>query len=546
MELNTLIRPVKRWWWLILIATLLAGGASYLATRDQPLLYESRATLMIGQIIEEPNPTNTQLVLSQQLATAYADMAGREPVRRATMEALGISELPNYNVRALPNTQFLELLVVDTDPVRSQAVANELANQLVQMSPGGQQEEEQARQEFIDGQLDDLQAQIEATQAEIDAKLGELGDLFSAQQIANAQTEIQGLQGKLGALQSNYAALLASTNQDAVNVLSIIEPAGLPQNPSSSDANITILAAAGVGLILAVGVAFVLDYLDDTIKNPEYVTDSLQLETLAYVPTVKGKGVNAYKIVAEQPRSPISESFRGLRTNMGHHAPGNKAAGLQDVEHQGGEGSVRTILVTSTSPKDGKSMISANLATVLAMGGKRVLLIDADLHHPRQDKIFELKRDKGLMSMLSSKDLFSQNGHATSGPDFASYTQDVGDDRYLLAVLTSGPLPEMPAEELGSEQMQRLIKEAAECYDYVVIDSPPVLAVTDAAVLSAFVDSVLLVINSKRTRRVELQQTVKQLQGVEAPLVGVVLNRYDSKSDGYGYRYYYGSDDRKA
>jgi capsular exopolysaccharide synthesis family protein len=104
----------------------------------------------------------------------------------------------------------------------------------------------------------------------------------------------------------------------------------------------------------------------------------------------------------------------------------------------------------------------------------------------------------------------------------------------------------MPAEVLGSEQMQKLIKDAADCYDYVVIDSPPILAVTDAAILSGFVEGVLLVINSKRTRRVELQQAVKQLREVEAPLIGVVMNRFDSKGDGYGYRYYYRDDDRET
>ncbi len=536
MELNKLIQPLKRWWWLILLAMALAGAASFIATMNQPALYESRATLLIGQIIEDANPTNTQVTLSQQLALAYADLASREPIRRATMQALGLTELPSYSVQALPNTQLLELLVVDTDPVRAQAVANELANQLVQMSPGGQQEEELGRREFIDRQLDDLQSQIEATQSEIEAKQEELGGLFSAQQIASAQADLQGLQGKLATLQANYAALLASTNEDAVNVLSVIERAGLPQMPRNSDAYITILAAAAVGFAVAVVVVYVLEYLDDTVKSADYVNNTLHLTTLAYVPTIKGKGVDPYTVVADQPRSPISEAFRGLRTNISHRKSPDK-----DVEPV----PVRTVLVTSTSPKDGKSTISFNLATVLAMGGKNVLLIDADLHNPRQGKIVGVKRDeaRGLTGMLAEKDLFSQNGHGYDISMFTPYIK-VGKTP-SLAVLTTGPLPEIPAEQLGSEKMAQLLKIAADVYDYVVIDSSPVLAVTDAAILSEFVDGVVLVVNAKRTRRAELRYALSQLDGVDAPLMGVVMNRYDSKSEGYGYRYYYGSDDSR-
>ncbi len=525
MELETLVQPLKRWWWLILIATVLAAGASYLATQEQPELYQARATLMIGQVIQQPNPTNTELILGQQLAQAYADIARREPLRRATMEALGLERLPTYNVRAIPNTQFLELLVLDTSAARSQVVANELANQLVLMSPGGQQEGDIDRQEFINDELDDLQLQIEATKEEIEEKQEELGNLFSAQQIDEVQTEIKSLQNKLGSLQSNYAALLAGSNQDALNVLSIIEPASLPQNPSNSNNLTTIITAAAAGFALSVGVAYLLEFLDDTVKNPDYVYRSFKIPAIACIPTINAKDNNANLIVIEQPRSPISEAFRGLRTFL---------------NYQNKDTVKKTILVTSAHQGDGKSMISANLAAVLAAGGNKVLLVDADLRNPSLDKIFQLDRQKGLMSILNPEGKIFENGHKPSMDLLESAVQSVA--LSSLSILTTGPLPDMPSEILSSPQMRQWLTEVTDKYDYVVIDSPPVLAVTDAVVLSSEVESVLFITNSERTRRKELKHAIAQLNSVEAPLVGVVMNRHDSKEDGYGYYYTYSAN----
>src|SRR5688500_8180777 len=149
MELNKYIFPLRKWWWLVAASTLIAAIFSSLSVLRQPAIYQARTTLMIGTTITNPNPSSNELFLGQQLAAAYADLANREIVRDATKNALGIDRLPQYIARALPNTQFIEITVNDIDPERAQKVANELAAQLILMSPTSAQSGGQGRQEFI-------------------------------------------------------------------------------------------------------------------------------------------------------------------------------------------------------------------------------------------------------------------------------------------------------------------------------------------------------------------------------------------------------------
>ncbi len=120
MDINELIAPLRRWWWLIVIATIVAAGASFYASLQQPPIFQSRATLMIGRTIDNPNPTSNQFNLEQQLAASYANIANREPLREATKTALGLDWLPEYSVSAVPNTQLIEIVVLDTNPQRAQ------------------------------------------------------------------------------------------------------------------------------------------------------------------------------------------------------------------------------------------------------------------------------------------------------------------------------------------------------------------------------------------------------------------------------------------
>ena len=519
MELKQYISPLLKWWWLILGSTLVATLTSVYAVSQQPDLYQARSALMLGQAINNPNPTNQEFYLTQQLGQTYVNIANRAPVRQATMDALGLTWLPTYSVNLVPNTQLIEIVVNDTSPERAAAVSNELARQIVLSSPtSAQEQEDQERQAFIKTQLDDLQAQIKLTNDEILAKEAELAEMISARQISDAQSQIAALETKFRALQTNYIDLLYTTQQGAINSLTVFEEATVPLRPIGPDRITTVLTAAAIGFVLGAAAAFLLEYLDDTVKTPADVNKIVNLPTLAGVASFKtSDDIRSSLITIQQPRSPSSEDYRNLRT----------AILFANVDEN-----IKTILVTSPGPGEGKSVTAANLAVVMAQAGQRVLLIDADLRRPVQHKIFDRGRNlRGLTTLLFLDEFDFQNNQLPPETFFQTQQQ-------RLMLLTSGPLPPNPAEVVGSGKMEMILDGLTEHFDYIVIDSPPVLAVTDPLVLATRTDGTVVVARASRTRREQLLQTTSRLQEVNANLLGIMLN-YLSPKRGTNYYYYY-------
>ncbi len=534
MELRAYLRPLLKWWWLILISTLIAGVTSYFAVSQQPPVYQARATLLIGSAINNPNPDGNEFWLSQQLAQTYSDIAQRDVVRQAVMAELGLTWLPSYTAQPVANTQLLELRVNDSVPERAMIVANELANQLILRTPtSGSQQGDAERQAFIKQQLDELELKIEETNSEIAEKQTELAGLFSARQISDLQSQIRALEVKQDTLRANYASLLASSSQGAVNSLSVIEPATLPTFPIGPEVLMTVLTAAAIGFSLGIGAAYLMEYLDDTLKNPDDIRRITGLPTLTGISETKGIDHTNHSLITHtNPRSPMADAYRSLRT----------AVLFSNVDQ-----TARTIVVTSAGPQEGKSFTSANLAIVLAQSSHRVLLIDADLRRPTQHKLFDKQSTYGLTNLLldmppsfdSSRlgDMYSQLSRAVLATSVSG-----------LFLMTTGELPPNPAELVGSLRMKTLIKALATRFDFVIIDTPPVLAVTDAVVLSTRVDSVLLVARSGSTRQSQLKHAVLRLREVNANISGVVLNRINKQSGEYYHYYksYYPTDSDKG
>jgi polysaccharide biosynthesis transport protein len=511
MELKEYVLPLLKWWWLIVIATVIAGGASYLATLQQPQLYQSSTTLIIGSAIEDPNPRNNDLFLSQQLASYYVELSGRSSVRDDTRRALGINRLPEISVWNT-NNNFIEIWVVSTSPELSQAVATELANQLIRRTPTAQENE----REFVNELLDDYQAAIRSSKQQITEKQETLGELVSAVEIARLQDEINVLEGNVRRLEANFASLLATTNRGAANTLRVVEEAqpGWPVNPYSIA---TIMTAASIGLVLAAGAAYVLEYMDDTVKTPYHVTKLTGLSVLAGIVEMdKGEGL----VTVKRPRAPVSEAFRVLRTGIQYSSVDNPN---------------RTLLIAGATPREGKSTTAANLAVVMAQAGNRVLLVDADLRRPRMHRLFDLPNRRGLTSLLLELDTAQREEEAKIlTREMVQATQVDG-----LQLLTSGPVPPNPSEMLGSKKMKKLLDILADQYDFLILDSPPILSVTDAAVLSTQVDGTLLVVRAYKARRNSIRQARELLQEVNANVLGSVLNAIPPKSEGYRFYYYY-------
>lgn len=222
---------------------------------------------------------------------------------------------------------------------------------------------------------------------------------------------------------------------------------------------------------------------------------------------------NNYRLISHKhPKSAVAEAYRTLRTNLGFSS--------LDKPH-------RIILVTSAGPGEGKSTTSANLAVVLAQAGHKVIIVDCDLRKPVQHKIFEVENSRGVTNCLLKN---------LSLVEVAHY--NLVDN---LTVLTSGPIPPNPAELLGSKKIRSLLQDLSHQFEYVIIDSPPILAVTDASLLATQVDGVILVVRSGSTRTDVAVEAKEQLLRANANIIGVVLNGINVHSKGYHYYYYYDS-----
>ncbi|MEZ4731886.1 MAG: polysaccharide biosynthesis tyrosine autokinase [Caldilineaceae bacterium] len=509
IELRVLLRPLFRWWWLIAVATLIAAASSFIYTFLQPSVYESRTTLFVGSAIKEPNPNSNQVFLAQQLAQTYADIALRKPIQQATMDALGVQALPYYTVQVAPNTQVVEIKVVDQDPVFARDFAAMLSQQLILQGPAGQAEHN--RQLFVDTQLEKLQVSIIETEDEIIQKQQELANLFSAREIANVENQIDALDKKLTTMQSNYAALLATTQRGAANALSVLEPASLPDAPLSSRLLVNVLIAAIIGFAFAAGGAYLIEYLDDSIKDGEDAQQLFGAPTLATVPDIVAEHDADKLIMLSNRPHPAAEAYRMLRTNL---------------QFASVDRSLRLLLVTSPSPEDGKSLTAANLSAAYTRAGKRVILVDADLHRPAQQRFFQVMNNIGLTLSLF---------------DPQSTVEDLLQESTVpgLRVLSAGPLPPNPAEMLSSKRMQEILCDLRDLADIVIIDSPPISAVSDAMILSTYVDAVLLVTRATKTSRTVAKKTLQALQQVRAYIVGIVYNGVDEFDNNYTYDYTY-------
>ena len=301
----------------------------------------------------------------------------------------------------------------------------------------------------------------------------------------------------------------------------IVDRAEVPRSPVKPRKKLNLLLAMVVGLTMGIGLAFFLEYLDNTIKLPDEIKEYLKIPYLGPVPAfaLEGShdGVPPDLIAAHSPKSTASESFRGIRTG---------------ILFSSADTAPQVILVTSAGPAEGKTICAANLAVTMAQAGSRVVLIDGDMRRPRVHKIFEKERNTGLSSFLvGSGEL--KDGVIPSGIE-------------NLDIIPCGPIPPNPSEILGSKKMELLIETLRKTYTRIVIDSPPITAVTDALVLSKTVDGVVLVIRAGETHRQVVQNGLAQLNSVNAHILGALLNGVYTGKDSYyyyQYHYYYYGDD---
>jgi capsular exopolysaccharide synthesis family protein len=310
------------------------------------------------------------------------------------------------------------------------------------------------------------------------------------------------------ALLQQEKELRVVSNSRANNV-QLMDDAEVPGGPFTPNHRRDWLMALVLGLALGIALAYTVEYLDDTVKLPDDVTRRLKLPLLGLVPAVAG---DKLPVLTSAVPHDFGEAFRSLRTSLvfTNGSPGN-----------------RTIAVTSTQPLEGKTTTACNLAVALALGGARVMLIDADMRRPGLHRTMGLPNEIGLSHILTGQARIREAVQRTSESN--------------LFVMTAGHVPPNPSELLSSERMRHLIANLeAGPFDWVIMDTPPVLAVTDAVILAPYMSGLVFVIGAEMTRRTHAERAIQTIQGGKPNIIGAVLNRVDLNRNKYYYSRYYG------
>ena len=532
----------KRLWLILLLMAVSAASAAYYSSQQVPL-YSATTTLFL-------NPRAPSAVLPYQatqpaesLASTYAELMRTRSFASMVAKELdaAMSEdeiLASLSTAWTKDTQFFRITAIRPGPQQSQSLANAAARTLIA--------ENLARQL---AELQQIEAQRDPTKSLERQRLLELQEALQEQlayygdRIANLEAEIAEAEGMppsedtdqrilrlrqemisnqtlrvdvLGSLVQAQSALASNgASASSFDTAVVVDAALLPRSPLPPRIPQAILLAMISSLGLGMGLAYLLEYLDYTIKTPEELDAVYGLGTLGVIGTIKGgqeEGGGREQIaVLSEPRSSISEAFRALRTNIRFASSGEP---------------VRSLLVTSAAPLEGKTLTAANLAVCLAQEGTRVILVDADLRKPRLHNVFGLRKAPGFTNLIIDQ----------VDDDIDEYLQRTELD--TLRVLTCGILPPNPAELLASRRTEQVMEQLQAQADIVIYDSPPAATVTDAVILATRVDGVLPVVRAGGTRRDVVRQGKIALEKVDAPILGPVLNRVSLSDLGY-YSYYY-------
>ena len=504
IELRRILGIVlRRWWWLV-IATVLAALVANVISRQQPPVYQATTTILVGDSIKSTSVDRTDIQVSEALVLTYVEIARRQPVLEGVVRALNLNESwqslnDRIQVKQIESTQLIEIVVEANSPDMARMIADEIVNQMILLSPASTEGRDN---EFINSfnreQIQSLQERIVNGRnrlAEIDT---EISRSVSEIELADLQREKAALQTLIVEWEKNYTQMLVlSEPKRNPTQLTVIESAHSNNRQIRPRMQLNTALGGIVGLVIALGMIFLLDFLDDTYKSLSDFSQSEEVNILGSIRKIKGRKL-ADKIVAQlQPYSPVTESYRIVRSRI-RLKPADKTT--------------HSIMVTSSMPKEGKSVTVANLATVFAQANYRTIIVDADLRHPVLHDVFNVSNEAGLGDLLSSPEI--------SIEDCLRDTSVTN-----LRVLTSGmPLLD-PSERLGSKRMEEILAELRNVAEIIIFDTPPVLIFADAIVLSRRVDGVIVVIQAGKTKRAALTQALFDLQNANANLLGSIFNQ---------------------
>jgi capsular exopolysaccharide synthesis family protein len=488
--------------WLIIGTTIATVIVVLLGTLLVTPMYEATAKLRVYTAARgSVDWVDYDIAYTERLMNTYTQLATSLPVRQELAQQLNLSRLPEISAQVIPDTELMQIRVAAADPVLVTAVANGLAQIMVARSQdyagGGR-----TAQDILSEQLTLAEEELAQAQAAY------------AEALAQAPTDsarISALSRSVDLKQEVYTALLQQYERTRVaeelrsNSLSIVEPATLPQEPSSPNRGLNLMLGALAGLVAGSGLALLFERLDTRVQSTDQIEEITALPTLGRIPYVRKAPAHVFL----GNSLPAQEAYHRLQAKLEARTAGD---------------ALRSILVTSAEPGEGKSAIVANLAQALAHAGRRVVIVDANLRRPVMHQILDVSNKAGLSNVLAQEWTVKEAVQTTRVPG--------------VWVLTSGTYHPNPVQLLKSPGMAGLLDELTHPFDVILLDAPSILAVADATLLAPQVDGVLLAVGRDQARRESIVAAIEQLAAVQARLLGVVVNWAEHTEDLHRYRYY--------
>lgn len=520
-EFRDYLTILRRRKFTVVIAVMVVLGSALFLSLRQDKIYSATAILLIGQPNDgAPPDIDTEIrilesaevrVIAQKKLPGIGSVSGAPGGSKRIMAVSSNSTNPTVAAKGVT-------AYVDAYGEYRQAKAQER----LQLST----EQTQAKIDDLQKEIDSITTELDTRRAEIDAKFLPVNNETPNQALrrqADANRERtaveEQLKPRLNSLLSQQIALeqlrrdFVASSQKAGERPSVITPPSVPTEPVSPQPVKDGIIAGSAGLILGIALALLFEYLDDSINTPEDVRRALGAEVtvVGVVPNwSEWKDARRGEIVTvAQPKSPVAEAYRAIRTSISF-------VGLDDP--------IGSLSITSPSAGEGKTTTLANLAVVLAGAGRKVVIVDCDLRRPRLHTFFGLPNTIGFTSVLIGEQPLSSALQRVPGIE-------------RLSLLASGPIPPNPSELLSSTRLTGILRQLRADGAFVLVDSPPLLPVTDGALIASVMDSTLLVASAGRSTRKQIRQAVDTLRRAHAPLTGVVLNRVATSDSAYYYYY---------
>lgn len=506
MELRDYLKVLRERMWIVILATVITGAVALGLSLAQKPTYQSEADLLISEsnngsssmvdaalsgLSAQPERGLQTQVTMLEMRTIYERVIRRLDLRMRPDELE-----PMVKVAGAPQANVVAIKVTDVNAARAARIANTIADEYSLWVRDLARNRIRSAASTVKVQLEDARQKLaDAARVSKQTNQSKITLQIAGQDYAGLSDEMRQLHVQ---------------EQMEIGPAQLVSRAAVAVGPSAPKPARNAALGIVLGFVLGVGIAFMADALDTTVKDVDEAADLVGAPVIGVVPLKKGD--DAEMALSNDATSPVAEAFRNMRNSL---------------DFINFEQNIKTVLVTSSTPGEGKSTVATNLAVGLARAGRSVVLVSVDFHRPRSAQYLRVSEHLGLSHVL------------TGQYDLAACLQQTSEPGLLL--LASGRVPPNPSELLASPRMCAVVQQLAADTDWVILDGPPVLAVADTTAVTKWVDGVLMVVRAGKTTRDVLHRSVEMLTGVGGRVIGTVLfgvSEHGSASAAYGYSTY--------